>query len=96
METINITTQNLRTRHNEFLDLWENIYKKDNSQYFQAYSKEEALLHIMLHCELYYIIDSHTLPQTIKYCNVLHPGTTEEEIMQVYEKYLPIVREIYG
>ena len=94
METI--TINNLKERHNNFCALWSFIYKTNCHQYFTEYSKEEILLHIMLNCEVFYIIDSHTLPQAIAYCKQIFPETTEDDLMQVYYKYLPIVREIYG
>ena len=96
MKNTIITTQNLKERHDNFVALWPFIYKTNCQQYFTEYSKEEILLHIMLNCEVFYIIDSHTLPQAIEYCGQIFPGTTKDELMQVYDKYLYIVREIYG
>lgn len=91
-----ITINNLKERHSNFISLWGKWDYNNPQEFAKNYDKEEFILHILLDSEFFYVIDEHTTKQALLFADYLFPETTKEELMNVYYKYLDIVREIYG
>lgn len=91
-----ITINNLKKKHDKFISLWRKWDYNNPEEFAKNYEKEEFILHILLNSEFYYTINKDTTKQAKLWVDYLLPGTTKEEIMNVYYKYSDIVTEIYG